>query len=119
MREAIGGLERTESLGERRHRFRFPAQQHKVDRGDSVIDPVTGATAGVIEQLDDVEGTLTLRLTKKAEELTYPTRLIPGGPYDTDPANKERASARALARCWQWALSGTRKSAASRAAARW
>jgi uncharacterized protein len=81
--EAIGGLEHVEDLGERRHRFRFPVQQHKLDLGDTVIDPATGKTAGDIEQLDDLHGTLALRLTKKAEELPPPRALIPGGPYDT------------------------------------
>jgi uncharacterized protein len=81
--EAIGGLEHVENLGERRHRFRFPVQQHKLDRGDTVIDPATGKAAGAVEQLDDVHGTLRLRLTKKAEELPFPRALIPGGPYDT------------------------------------
>jgi uncharacterized protein len=81
--EAIGGLEHLRELGERRHSFRFPVQQHKLDRGDGVVDPATGKSAGSIEQLDDVAGTLTLHLTKKAEELPFPRALIPGGPYNT------------------------------------
>jgi predicted RecB family nuclease len=81
--EAIGGLEHVEALGDRRHRFSFPVQQHKLDPGDSVVDPATRASAGEIEQLDDVRGTLTLRLTKRADELPPPRALVPGGPYDT------------------------------------
>ncbi|MGH3050664.1 MAG: TM0106 family RecB-like putative nuclease, partial [Gaiellaceae bacterium] len=82
--EAIGALEHVEELGERRHRFHFPVQQHKLDPGDAVIDPVTGKGAGYIEELDDVRGTLVLCRTKKAEEEHPPPRaLVPGGPYDT------------------------------------
>jgi predicted RecB family nuclease len=81
--ESIGGLEHVETIGDRRHRFRFPVQQHKLDPGDVVVDPATGKDAGTIEQLDDVRGTLTLRLTKKADKLPPPRALVPGGPYDT------------------------------------
>lgn len=81
--ESIGGLEHVETLSDRRHGFQFPVQQHKLDPGDVVVDPATGKDTGAIEQLDDVQGTLTLRLTKKAGELPPPRALVPGGPYDT------------------------------------
>lgn len=81
--EAIGGLDHAAELGDRTHRFRFPVQQHRLDVGDTVFDSATGKSAGEIQQLDDVKGTLTLRLTKAADELEPPGALVPGGPYDT------------------------------------
>jgi uncharacterized protein len=59
-------------------------QQHKLDAGDDVIDPVTGKLTGTIDALDDVAGTLTLsRGPTVDEERPLPKALIPGGPYDT------------------------------------
>ena len=81
--EAIGGLEHLEELGDRQHRFRFPVQQHKLDSGDGVYDPVTERSTGEVEALDDARHELTLRLTKAADELPPPRAIVPGGPYDT------------------------------------
>jgi predicted RecB family nuclease len=82
--EAIGGLELEAELGEGEYRFRFPVQQHKLDRGDAPIDPATGVVAGTIEALDDVRGLLTLRRGPHVDERALPTALIPGGPFNTD-----------------------------------
>jgi uncharacterized protein len=81
--DSIGGLEHAEALGEGKHRFRFPVQQHKLDPGDAVVDPATGLGAGYIEQLDDVAGELTLVRGPKVDTRPIPRALIPGGPYDT------------------------------------
>ena len=101
--EAIGCLEHLENLGDRCHRFRYPVQQHKLDRGDEVADPATRKSAGVIERLDDVKQELTLRLTKAAEELPPPRALVPGGPYDTTAQQK------ALLRFGRSVLAGDRR----------
>jgi len=87
--EAIGGLELSgEPDGPpgtaRTYPFRFPVQQHKLDEGDTVLDPVTGKTAGKISELDDVAGTLRLwRSARTDEEWPLPRALVPGGPYET------------------------------------
>jgi uncharacterized protein len=65
------------------HGFRFPAQQHKLDPGDTVFDPVTRKRAGEIVAVDGVEGTVRLRRGPKLAEAPLPTGLIPGGPYTT------------------------------------
>ncbi|HSP72918.1 MAG TPA: TM0106 family RecB-like putative nuclease, partial [Gaiellaceae bacterium] len=81
--EAIGGLELVGEVAERTYDFRFPLQQHKLDPGDGVIDPVTGQGTGTIVELDDVAGTLRLHRGPKVDERPLPRALIPGGPYDT------------------------------------
>jgi uncharacterized protein len=101
--EAIGGLEHLEELGDRRHRFRFPVQQHKLDPGDDVYDPATRKGAGEIEELDEGKHELVLRLTRAADELTPPGAIIPGGPYDTE------AQQRALLRFGHSLAAGDRR----------
>jgi predicted RecB family nuclease len=64
--------------------FTYQAQQHRLDTGDSVNDPQTGAWAGTIESLDDAEVRLELRRGPKLEDVPLPHSLIPGGPYNTD-----------------------------------
>jgi uncharacterized protein len=81
--EAIGGLELAHPVGERSYLFRFPVQQHKLDGGDAVFDPATGAGAGAIADIDDVAGTLVLSRGPQVDERPLPRALIPGGPYDT------------------------------------
>ncbi|MEX0673676.1 MAG: AAA domain-containing protein, partial [Gaiellaceae bacterium] len=81
--EAIGGLELDGEIAERTYAFRFPLQQHKLEPGDGVIDPVTGKGTGTIAELDDVAGTLTLYRGAKVAERPLPRALIPGGPFDT------------------------------------
>ena len=86
--EAIGGLEHLEDLGERTHRFRFPVQQHKLDRGDAVVDPVSGKGAGTIETLDDVKQTADAAPDEAGGGAAASARLVPGGPYDTTTQQK-------------------------------
>ena len=83
--EAIGGLEHVDSPGGGEHRFRFPIQTHRFDRGDEAIDPATGKGAGTIVELDDVRGRLTLHRGPKVDERPLPRALVPGGPFDTTP----------------------------------
>src|SRR5205085_7039868 len=66
--EAIGALELVESRGDGVHVLRFPLQQHKLDAGDRVLDPLTGQTAGHIRALDDVAGTLELGRSAQGDE---------------------------------------------------
>ncbi len=80
--EAIGGLEHLEAVGDRRYRFRFPVQQHKLDAGDGVVDPATGKGAH-IEELDDARHELVLRLSVAGDELPPPRAIVPDGPLPT------------------------------------
>jgi uncharacterized protein len=86
--EAIGGLEPDGTTPEPVarslvHGCRFPVQQHKLDPGDSVSDPVTRGPAGEIVAIDGVQGTLRLRRGPKLADAPLPPGLVPGGPYTT------------------------------------
>jgi predicted RecB family nuclease len=86
--ESIGALEPdgSEPVDDAKslvHGFRFPVQQHKLDPGDGVHDPVERWYAGEITELDSVAGTLKLRRGPKLAETPLPTALIPGGPFGT------------------------------------
>lgn len=63
--------------------LRFPVQQHKLGPGDQPVDPVTGKSAGTIQAIDDVAGTLVLRRGPKAASALLPAALVPPGPYTT------------------------------------
>ena len=86
--EAIGGLSPDGAEPEpvarsQVHGLRFPVQQHKLDVGDAVFDPVTRRAAGHVEAIDGVAGTLRLRRGPKLAEVELPTGLIPGGAWST------------------------------------
>ncbi len=98
--ESIGGLELVGKDGERRYRFTFPLQQHKLDPGDGVFDPATGEGTGTIDELDDVKGELVLYRGPKVDKRPLPKALIPGGAI---PTREQRA---ALLRFGQSLLTG-------------
>ena len=85
--ESIGGLvpigtPRADGKSTRQE-FRFPEQEHKLARGDTAIDPATGRNGGLIEELDDASGILTLRRGPSLTAAAPPAALIPGGPIAT------------------------------------
>src|SRR5207247_6306347 len=97
--EAIGGIElagdpvpTAMSLA---YPFTFPAQQHKLDPGDEVFDPLTLGSAGHIESIDDAEGKLWLKRGPKLDDVPMPRSLIPGGAWNT---NVQQAALRRLGR---------------------
>src|SRR6266536_2444364 len=97
--EAIGGIElggdpvpAAKSLA---FPFTFPPQQHKLDPGDEVFDPLTLGAAGHIESIDDAEGKLWLKRGPKLDDLPMPRSLIPGGAWNT---NVQQAALRRLGR---------------------
>ncbi|MEP7082218.1 MAG: TM0106 family RecB-like putative nuclease [Chloroflexota bacterium] len=70
-------------------RYRFPPQDHKFKPGDSPVDPDArfgdfGADAGKIVAIDDVQGTLELRVGPKRQPF-HPASLIPGKPIGGGP----------------------------------
>jgi predicted RecB family nuclease len=84
------------------HRFRFPAQQHKLAPGDRPVDPATGEAAGEVEALDDLMGVLVLRRGPSLAS-ALPGALIPSGPFRTA---EQRG---ALARFGAAVLAGNRR----------
>ncbi len=86
--ESIGQLEPDGSEPEtvkrsKAYGVRFPVQQHKLDPGDEVFDPVTLEGAGEIHAIDGVAGTLKLKRGPKFDDVPLPTGLIPGGAWQT------------------------------------
>ena len=88
--EGIGGLTFEAELGPIQRsvlrRYRFPPQDHKFRPGSEVFDPDPrfgdfGASAGTVVAIDDVEGTVDLKVGKKRLP-HHPTALIPGTPLD-------------------------------------
>lgn len=85
--ESISGLVPTgEAASDKKshvHTLRFPAQQHKMSAGDPVFDPATKGSAGTIDSIDDMTGTLRLRRGPKLSGVALPRAIVPGGPYKT------------------------------------
>jgi predicted RecB family nuclease len=97
-RDAIAGLVFREQVGTEARStldlYAFPPQEHSLDKGDGVEDPI-GGTKFAIWALDEAEGTLTLKRGPKAREAPHPTALIPSETvYRTDA---QRESLRELA----------------------
>ena len=77
----------TPRRGSGNYRFTFPPQEHKVRAGSSPRDPSTGKSAGVAVAVDDIAGTVDLRIRDhkpfgpSADPLVlpppWPTSLIP------------------------------------------
>lgn len=88
--DAIGGLARLGVVGRRGHaaivRYRFPPQDHRFGPGDVVWAPGSGEAppwrAGTVEAVDDVAGTIDLRLSPDRPD---PPALIPEQPRSTIP----------------------------------
>ena len=59
------------------HGFRFPVQQHKLDAGDGVFDPVTGGGAGDDRGDRRRRGDAALRRGPKLEDVPLPTGAHP------------------------------------------
>jgi uncharacterized protein len=66
-----------------RHRFTFPAQEHKLGIGHVPFDPATGAGAGEIVELDRETRVLALKRGPKLADVPLPVAVIPGEPYRT------------------------------------
>jgi uncharacterized protein len=57
------------------HRYRFPPQDHTIDRALEVHDPNTETSAGLLIAIDDLNGTIDLKRGKKSDK-PHPTGLI-------------------------------------------
>ena len=104
--EAIGKLELVSGpepvLRSQAWTFTYPAQEHKISRGE-VIDPATGFDAGDVIELDREARLLVLKRGPKLADVPLPTALAPGRPYRTD------AQEDALMRIGRSLLAGDRR----------
>ncbi|MGH8999312.1 MAG: TM0106 family RecB-like putative nuclease [Acidimicrobiia bacterium] len=64
------------------HRYRFPAQEHKLRPGDTPHDPRSGRAAGTVQAVDPVAGTLDLR-RGKASSVVHPAAVVAAPPIGT------------------------------------
>ena len=114
--EAIAGLTYVGVAGQEAksliHRYSFdPEQEYKLRAGDSVVDPATEKSPGIIVDVDMVSGTIDLKRGKNSE-VPHPYSIIPSGPVT---APEQRASLRRLARrVLQHGMNGTGPDAAAR-----
>ena len=58
------------------HRYRFPPQDHAIDRALEVRDPRTGQSAGVVVAIDERNRTIDIK-RGAASHVPHPTALIP------------------------------------------
>lgn len=66
-----------------RHRFSYPAQEHKLGVGHRPFDRATGKDAGEIVELDRDARVLVLRRGPSLQDVLEPDALLPGEPYKT------------------------------------
>jgi uncharacterized protein len=89
---ALGGLTYEGMVGNVKrsliHRYRFPPQDHALERAMSIEDPVTQNSAGTRVRIDDDAGFIDLKRGAKSA-VPHPTALIPGKPLLN---NDQRAS---------------------------
>ena len=79
-RNALGGLAYVGEVDHIKrstvHRYRFPPQDHAIDRAHEVHDPRTGHSAGTVVALDDHNRTIDLK-RGTASQVPHPTALVP------------------------------------------
>jgi predicted RecB family nuclease len=113
-RAPLGGLTYEGVVGQEKrsliHRYRFPPQDHAIDRALAVHDPETLASAGTLVGLDDAKGIVDLKRGVKSSA-PHPTSLV---PMDVLQTREPRESLLKLGE--QVSLSGPRLSGPLRAA---
>jgi predicted RecB family nuclease len=86
-KSALGGLTYVGMVGQAKksliHRYKFPAQDHAIDRAHDVRDPRTEKNPGEIVQIDEVNLTIDLKRGAKSA-LPHPEALIPFGIIGSD-----------------------------------
>ena len=79
-RNALGGLAYVAEVDHIKrstvHRYRFPPQDHAIDRAHEVHDPRTGHSAGIVVAFDDHNRTIDLK-RGTASQVPHPTALVP------------------------------------------
>jgi uncharacterized protein len=66
------------------HRYRFPTQDHSIDRALAVHDPKTRASAGTVVAIDERNGTIDIKRGIESA-VPHPTALIPQNVLDSEP----------------------------------
>ncbi len=66
-----------------RHRFSYPAQEHKLGVGERPFDPATREIAGEIVELDREARVIALKRGPKLVDVPLPAAILPGEPYST------------------------------------
>ena len=66
------------------HRYRFPPQDHTIDRARAVHDPRTKKSAGKIVAIDERNGTVDIQ-RGASSSVPHPTALIPQEIVDSEP----------------------------------
>jgi predicted RecB family nuclease len=66
------------------HRYRFPPQDHTIDRAHAVHDPKTKKGAGEVVAIDDRNGTIDVK-RGASSPVPHPTALIPQDIVDSKP----------------------------------
>lgn len=88
-KNALGGLVYVDIVNETPrsfiHRYRFPLQDHAIDRALAVHDPRTQDSAGTVVGIDELDLTIDLKREKKSEK-PHPTALI---PYNYIPSDAQ------------------------------
>jgi uncharacterized protein len=64
------------------HRYRFPLQDHAIDRALEVRDPRTGRSAGLVVALDERQRTIDLKRSA-GSQVPHPTALVPFNIVDS------------------------------------
>jgi uncharacterized protein len=87
-REPLGRLTCVGPVGETSrsiiYRYSFPEQEHAIEVGSSVREPVTGRSPGRVVALDEVERTIDLARGPRTDG-PHPTSLVPCDYVDTEP----------------------------------
>ncbi|MCL2451114.1 MAG: TM0106 family RecB-like putative nuclease, partial [Polyangiaceae bacterium] len=80
---ALAGLTYEGVVGQEKqsliHRYRFPPQDHAIDRALNIADPRTQKSPGTFQAIDDDAGVLDLKRERKSA-VPHPTAVIPGKP---------------------------------------
>ena len=92
-KEAIGGLTLLTDVSPYKlkprdrnlvYTYAMPDQRHKLAPGHAVCDPATRTPAGIIVEIDENAGRLSLKCGAALEDPAKLHALIPGGPLRTD-----------------------------------
>lgn len=79
-KDALGGLRNVGSVGQIKrslvHRYRFPPQDHTIDRAYAVHDPKTKKSAGTVVAIDDLNGIIDIK-REISSSVPHPAALIP------------------------------------------
>jgi uncharacterized protein len=100
-KSALGGLTYEGVVGQEKrsliHRYKFPAQDHAIDRAHDIRDPRTERSPGEIVQIDDANLTIDLKRGAKSA-VPHPKALI---PFDIIGSDVQRDS---LLRLGSWVI---------------